>query len=314
MKRKADAKGKPKKKKAFGGRRSKFCKFCVEKSTFIDYKDVKTLSGLHPRARQGAAPPHQRRVRPPPAPAGGSHQARAQHRAAALRHGLGSPRPHRTKGRPRAALSRALDDAFSISPGVNIPRRCLTLEPCPRLAEAPKLAPPLRRQKALLACWKPILLNWLVPGWGYWLIGEKTRAKVLFGVSAVFCLLAWMQLSWGAPDGIRGGVYVPVLGPIQWLPDPGRPGHRRRRTRLRPLRLGLRGLPRHRVRGARPQPHPGVRRHLHHGRRSAELAGLLRPLRPHHGPLGLPPAQGRAGGPGPEAGAARPKAGGTPRR
>lgn len=87
--------------------------------------------------------------------------------------------------------------------------------------EAPKLGQPLRRQKAVAACWKPILLNWLVPGWGYWLIGEKTRAKVVFGVSMIFVLMAWLQLSWGAPDGIRGGVYVPVLGPIQWLPTLG---------------------------------------------------------------------------------------------
>lgn len=89
------------------------------------------------------------------------------------------------------------------------------------IAGLPKLAPPLRRQKALKACWKPILLNWLVPGSGYWLIGEKTRAKVLFGVSAVFCLMAWMQLASGAPEGIRGGVYVPVLSPLEWLPTLG---------------------------------------------------------------------------------------------
>jgi len=36
MKRRTDGKGKPKKKKQFGGRRSKFCKFCVEKSTLVD--------------------------------------------------------------------------------------------------------------------------------------------------------------------------------------------------------------------------------------------------------------------------------------
>jgi len=88
-------------------------------------------------------------------------------------------------------------------------------------AQIPKLAPPLRRQKALAACWRPLLLNWLVPGWGYWQIGEKTRAKVLFGVSLVFALLAWMQLSWGAPDGMRGGVFVPVLSPLAWLPTLG---------------------------------------------------------------------------------------------
>lgn len=48
MKSKVDAKGKPKKKKVVGGRRSKFCKFCVEKAAFIDYKDVKILAGFIP--------------------------------------------------------------------------------------------------------------------------------------------------------------------------------------------------------------------------------------------------------------------------
>jgi hypothetical protein len=84
-----------------------------------------------------------------------------------------------------------------------------------------KLGQPLRRQKALEASWKPILLNWLVPGAGYWVIGEKARAKVLFGVSVVFAFMAWLQLSTGAGEGIRGGVYVPVLGPIEWLPTLG---------------------------------------------------------------------------------------------
>jgi hypothetical protein len=88
-------------------------------------------------------------------------------------------------------------------------------------AESLTLAPPLRRAKALHASWKPILLNWLVPGLGYWLIGEKTRARILFGVSVIFSLMAWLQLSSGAPDGIRGGVFVPVFGPIEWLPTLG---------------------------------------------------------------------------------------------
>jgi len=104
MKRRTDGKGKPKKKKQFGGRRSKFCKFCVEKSTLIDYKDVKTLQGFTP-------------VRPASAHARGSHQARPQHRAAALRDGLdsscsrkraafGRPALHSRKGRRKTALSR----------------------------------------------------------------------------------------------------------------------------------------------------------------------------------------------------------------
>lgn len=70
MKRRADArKGKPKKKKAFGGRRAKFCKFCVEKSLMIDYKDVKTLQAFTPergkvlpRRTSGVCAVHQREL------------------------------------------------------------------------------------------------------------------------------------------------------------------------------------------------------------------------------------------------------------
>jgi len=80
---------------------------------------------------------------------------------------------------------------------------------------------PLRKGKAIQAAWKPILFNWLVPGLGYWKIGEKTRAKLLFGVSAVFLLMAWLQLNFGAVDGIRGGVYVPQLSPFAWMPTLG---------------------------------------------------------------------------------------------
>ena len=88
-------------------------------------------------------------------------------------------------------------------------------------AATPRLPPPLRQQKALRACWKPLLLNWLVPGAGYWMIGQKTRAKALFGVTLVFSLLAFLELAYGAPDGLRGGVYTPQLSPIQWMPTLG---------------------------------------------------------------------------------------------
>ncbi|HTL98154.1 MAG TPA: 30S ribosomal protein S18 [Holophagaceae bacterium] len=67
MKRSKAAKGKPKKKKSFSGRRSKFCKFCVEKLPYIDYKDTKTLSGFTPesgkvlpRRTSGVCAVHQR--------------------------------------------------------------------------------------------------------------------------------------------------------------------------------------------------------------------------------------------------------------
>lgn len=85
----------------------------------------------------------------------------------------------------------------------------------------PQLPPPLRHKKALAACWKPILLNWLVPGLGYWVINQKTRAKALFGVTVVFSLLAFLQLTYGAVDGVKGGVFVPQLDPIQWMPTLG---------------------------------------------------------------------------------------------
>lgn len=69
MKRRADAKKGKKKKKAFGGRRSKFCKFCVEKALMIDYKDVKTLQSFTPergkvlpRRTSGVCANHQRQL------------------------------------------------------------------------------------------------------------------------------------------------------------------------------------------------------------------------------------------------------------
>jgi hypothetical protein len=85
----------------------------------------------------------------------------------------------------------------------------------------PKLPAPLRGAKAFKASWKPVLLNWLVPGAGYWILGEKRRAKALFSVSVVFLLLGFLQLQHGAVDGIRGGVYVPQFNPIQWMPTLG---------------------------------------------------------------------------------------------
>jgi hypothetical protein len=85
----------------------------------------------------------------------------------------------------------------------------------------PQLPSPLRRQKAFKACWKPLLLNWLVPGAGYWMLKEKKRAKALFGVTVVFSLLAFLELTYGAVDGVKGGVFVPQLSPLQWMPTLG---------------------------------------------------------------------------------------------
>jgi hypothetical protein len=74
---------------------------------------------------------------------------------------------------------------------------------------------------ALKAAWKPVLLNWLLPGLGYWTIGERRRGQVLFSVTVVFLLLGYLQLSAGAVDGIRGGIYVPKTDPFEWMPTLG---------------------------------------------------------------------------------------------
>ncbi|OQA33165.1 MAG: hypothetical protein BWY56_02098 [Acidobacteria bacterium ADurb.Bin340] len=85
----------------------------------------------------------------------------------------------------------------------------------------PQLKAPLRRMAALRAAWKPILLNWLLPGAGYWLIGEKRRAQVLAAVWAVFLIIGYFQLAGGAEGGVRGGIYVPQTEPFAWMPTLG---------------------------------------------------------------------------------------------
>ena len=89
----------------------------------------------------------------------------------------------------------------------------------PAPVSAPKLPMPLRKQKAVKAAWKPLLLQWLVPGAGYWVIGQKGRAKAFFGVWLLFCILGALQMQFGAVDGVKGGVFVPVQG--SWLPTLG---------------------------------------------------------------------------------------------
>lgn len=83
----------------------------------------------------------------------------------------------------------------------------------------PPLPLPLRRQKALKAAWKPVLLQWAVPGLGYWTLGERGRAKACFGVTAAFLLLGALQLHYGAADDIRGGIFT--FTPGQWLKSLG---------------------------------------------------------------------------------------------
>ena len=81
--------------------------------------------------------------------------------------------------------------------------------------EKPAIPALLRGEKAFQAAWKPILLQWIVPGWGYWALGLKGRAKAIFVVWAVFLLCGALQLQFGAVDGIKGGIYVPTPG--SWL-------------------------------------------------------------------------------------------------
>ena len=93
-----------------------------------------------------------------------------------------------------------------------------------------KLPMPLRRQKALKAAWKPLLVQWLVPGGGYWMIGEKGRAKAFFGVWVLFCVLGALQMQFVAAafggagtEPVRtltqeyGATYVMVAGLLNWL-------------------------------------------------------------------------------------------------
>jgi len=91
------------------------------------------------------------------------------------------------------------------------------------LFEAPAITKPtipLRRIAALEASWEPLLFNFLLPGAGYWVIGQKGRARVLFSVWLLFLLLGFLQMH-SAGDGILGGVYAPKLNPFEWLPTLG---------------------------------------------------------------------------------------------
>jgi hypothetical protein len=89
------------------------------------------------------------------------------------------------------------------------------------IPEITKAAAPMRRMAAVKACWKPLLFNWLLPGAGYWAIGQKTRARIIFGVWCIFLLLGFLQMQFGMVDGVNGGVYTPKISPFEWLPTLG---------------------------------------------------------------------------------------------
>ncbi|MCL1894364.1 MAG: hypothetical protein FWG02_09050 [Holophagaceae bacterium] len=89
------------------------------------------------------------------------------------------------------------------------------------IPEITKPTIPLRRVAAIKASWKPILLNLLLPGAGYWVIGQKMRARILLCVWCLFLIMGFLQMKFGMLDGIRGGVYTPKLDPFEWLPTLG---------------------------------------------------------------------------------------------
>lgn len=64
--------------------RRKVCKFCVEKATGIDYKDIKKLTGFISETGQDHAPPDVRCLHRASARSGCRHQARPRDGPAAL--------------------------------------------------------------------------------------------------------------------------------------------------------------------------------------------------------------------------------------
>jgi small subunit ribosomal protein S18 len=68
-------------------RKKKVCRFCVERVDFIDYKKAEMLQPFVQERGKILAAAHHRHLLAPSALAGRSHQARAQHRIAAVRHG-----------------------------------------------------------------------------------------------------------------------------------------------------------------------------------------------------------------------------------
>ena len=67
-------------------RKKKVCRFCVDKSDYIDYKRAEILAPFL-QERGKIAAPHDRHLRAASALAHGGHQAGAEYRAAAVRRG-----------------------------------------------------------------------------------------------------------------------------------------------------------------------------------------------------------------------------------
>ncbi len=79
---------------------------------------------------------------------------------------------------------------------------------------------PLRGQKAWQASWRTILKQWVLPGWGYWELGDRVRARTFFFVWLIFTLLGALQLwAGGSEAGSAGGIFA--FEPTSWLKSLG---------------------------------------------------------------------------------------------
>jgi hypothetical protein len=88
------------------------------------------------------------------------------------------------------------------------------------MTEPSKAPLPLRGQKAFQVSWLTILKQWVLPGWGYWELGDKTRARAFFFIWLIFALLGVVQL-WvgGSEAGALGGIFMFESG--SWLKSLG---------------------------------------------------------------------------------------------
>ncbi len=83
-----------------------------------------------------------------------------------------------------------------------------------------KVPLPLRGQKAFQASWQTILKQWVLPGWGYWVLGDRKRAKIFFLVWIFFSTVGVIQLWIGASAAdASGGIFIFELS--SWLKSLG---------------------------------------------------------------------------------------------
>ena len=138
-------------KKKFFVRRKRVCKFTVEKIGYIDFKDVKLLAELRPRARQDPPAPHQRDVGLLPA------QARARRSSAPGTSRSCRTSPTRSPGgraapRPAAPPERRCRSGAVVRGAFCPPRRGPRRRSGAGLAPARAAAPPAWPAAALGSC------------------------------------------------------------------------------------------------------------------------------------------------------------------